>query len=149
MRSGRRALPRRGRRRGVAGLDDLVAVAAQERGDRPPRRLVVLDEQDRRPRPASAVVVERHAVPPVGSSGRDRDVELDGEPAELAPSRRDRAAHRLDEAADDRQADAGPAPRALALAGHAVELLEQARQRVVGHARAAVLDRRRGRGRSA
>ncbi len=52
-----------------------------------------------------------------------------------------RPIHRLDEARDDRQADPRPAPRALPLPGHAVELLEEARQGLRRHARPTVLDR--------
>ena len=48
--------------------------------------------------------------------------------------------HRVDETAHDAQADAQPSPRALARQGTATEPIEQRRQRLVGHARTAVLD---------
>ena len=113
------ALPRLGRGRGVAGLDDVVVVAAEEHRDRLTGRLVILDEEDRGGsarghRSAASAAAAASAAPAATRSGT---VEVDGEPAERAGSGHDRSAHRLDQAADDREADArcrGGSPRPCA-----------------------------------
>ncbi len=106
-------------------------------------RLVVLDEQDRGR--AVTVAVVRCAVTlrsaSVGSGAAIGTSKSSARPPSSLRRAVDLPAHRLDEAADDGEADPRPAPRALALARHAVELLEQARQRLGRDARAAVLDR--------
>ena len=143
MRSGRRRSQAVERRRGVAGLDDVVAVSARGTS-RSAWRVASSSSTSRIEAAARGVVTVASAGSAAGSCrfGRgDRQVDVDRETAEVAPPRRDPAAHRLDEAADDGQADARPAPRALALARHAVELLEQARQGLGRDARPAVLDR--------
>ena len=96
------------------------------------------------PRPGGG---SRHRPRRAGSacrSSRSRggpQVEVHGQAAQLGRSRVDRAAHRLDQAADDGQAQAGAPPGALAAPGNPVELLEQVGQGLGRDARPGVLDR--------
>ncbi len=132
--------------RGVAGLGDVVAVAAQERRDGLARRLVVLDEQDRR-----RSVEFDHRIALSGASdavrrglvgrGGHRQIDVERESPQIALTRIDAPAHRLDDAADDRETDAGPAARTLALARDPVELLEQPRKALRRDTGPGILDR--------
>ena len=89
------------------------------------------------------------AASAAGSRRRGRAAGRGRSPGRRAHSAcRDTAAGRLDQAPHDGQADAKAAARTSARARRPVELLEEVRQRAVGHARPAVLDRQAHRARS-
>ena len=104
-------LPAPQRRRAVAGLVDPVAARGAARG--PARAGVSSSSSTTRtvgPAGVAPAVGSRRGLDrrPVRGHGGQRQVEVDGQAAELAPPGRDAAAHRLDQAAHHGQADAVP-----------------------------------------
>ena len=145
-------LPRVQRRPTVWRLDDPVAARGEVADQRRAGLRVILDHEDGRARLGRIGSGHAGASAAVGGAGSrgQRQLDVDREPAELAPPGADPAAHRLDQAAHDGQADARCRTRDPPLApGHPVELLEQPRQRLVRHAGPAVLDRQPDRRRRA
>ena len=112
--------------------------------------VVVLDDEHRRAGLGSLrsldALTAAAARPARGASGQ---VDVDGEAAELAASRAHRA-RPSPRPGRARRRGRCPCPSGtMPAAGHAIELVEQPWQRVVGHARAAVLDRQANRVRAA
>ena len=92
-------------------------------------RLVVLDEQDRGGTPCHRPRAHARRLRGRGSAARDRQVEVDGEAAQRArPSPRPVRPSPRSRPRTTARPMPGAAPRALALARDAVELLEQPRQ---------------------